>query len=398
METYLKFQEYLNSELEDIKSAGLYKNERIIISPQSVAIKLESGQEVLNFCANNYLGLSDNQELIEAANKAMKTHGYGMSSVRFICGTQDLHKQLEATIASFFGTEDTILYAACFDANGGVFEPLLNENDAIISDTLNHASIIDGVRLCKAVRYRYANANMEDLETQLQVSQEQRFRLIVTDGVFSMDGNVAPLDKIYELAQKYNAMVMVDESHSAGVVGKTGKGTTEQFNLRGKIEIITGTLGKAFGGAIGGFTTGKKEIIDMLRQRSRPYLFSNSLPPSVVGAGIYTFNYLKESNTLQNKLHENTDYFVDKMLKAGFDIKPTQSAICAVMLYDAKLSQEMAAKLLEEGIYVTGFYYPVVPKGQARIRIQISAAHEKAHLDKCIAAFVKIGKELGVLK
>jgi glycine C-acetyltransferase len=398
MEKYQKFQEYLVQELDSIRSAGLYKEERIIASPQSVSIKLESGQKVLNFCANNYLGLADNPELIAAADEAMKTRGYGMSSVRFICGTQDLHKQLEATISRFFGTEDTILYAACFDANGGVFEPLLGEEDAIISDSLNHASIIDGVRLCKAVRYRYANARMDDLEEQLKVAQKQRFRLIVTDGVFSMDGNVAPLDKIYALAQKYDAMVMVDESHSAGVVGVTGKGTTEQFNLRGKIEILTGTLGKAFGGAIGGFTTGKKEIIEMLRQRSRPYLFSNSLLPSVVGAAIYTFNHLDKNVELQNKLHENTAYFVDKMLKAGFDIKPTQSAICAVMLYDAKLSQDMAAKLLDEGIYVTGFYYPVVPKGQARIRLQISAAHEKAHLDKCVAAFVKVGKELGVLK
>ncbi|MCL1933579.1 MAG: glycine C-acetyltransferase [Candidatus Azobacteroides sp.] len=398
MEAYQKFREYLVSELDDIRSAGLYKEERIIVSPQSVKIRLKSGEEVLNFCANNYLGLSDHPGLIAAANRAMENRGYGMSSVRFICGTQDLHKQLEATIARFFGTEDTILYAACFDANGGVFEPLLNENDAIISDALNHASIIDGVRLCKAVRYRYANANIEDLELQLQAAQQQRFRLIVTDGVFSMDGNAAPLDRIYALAQKYDAMVMVDESHSAGVVGKTGRGTTEQFNLRGKIDILTGTLGKAFGGAIGGFTTGKKEIIALLRQRSRPYLFSNSLPPSVVNAGIYAFDYLEKSNTLQDKLHENTSYFVDKMQKAGFDIKPTQSAICAVMLYDAKLSQDMATQLLKEGIYVTGFYYPVVPKGQARIRVQLSAAHEKEHLDKCIKAFTKTGKELAVLK
>jgi glycine C-acetyltransferase len=397
MQTYQKFQEYLVNELNSIQSAGLYKEERIITSPQSVSIKLQSGQEVLNFCANNYLGLSDNKGLIEAAKAAMESHGYGMSSVRFICGTQDLHKQLEATIARFFGTEDTILYAACFDANGGVFEPLLGENDAIISDALNHASIIDGVRLCKAVRYRYANADMEDLEKQLQAAQAQRFRLIVTDGVFSMDGNVAPLDKIHELAVKYDAMVMVDESHSAGVVGKTGRGTTEQFNLRSRIEIITGTLGKAFGGAIGGFTTGKKEIIAMLRQRSRPYLFSNSLPPSVVGAGIYTFDTLENSNTLQDKLHENTVYFVEKMKQAGFDIKPTQSAICAVMLYDAKLSQDLASRLLDEGIYVTGFYYPVVPKGQARIRLQISAAHEKEQLDKCVQAFIKIGKELNII-
>ena len=397
MGNYSNFQKYLMDEIDTIKSAGLYKEERIIASPQSVNIRLQSGQEVLNFCANNYLGLSDHPGLIAAAEKAMRERGYGMSSVRFICGTQDLHKELEKTIADFFGTEDTILYAACFDANGGVFEPLLTEEDAIISDTLNHASIIDGVRLCKAVRYRYANANMEDLESQLQTAQAQRFRLIVTDGVFSMDGNVAPLGTIYELAQKYNAMVMVDESHSAGVVGQTGKGTTELFNLRGKIEILTGTLGKAFGGAIGGFTTGKKEIIEMLRQRSRPYLFSNSLPPSVVGSGIYTFRMLEQSNELQDRLHANTEYFVGKMLAAGFDIKPTQSAICAVMLYDAQLSQDMAARLLAENIYVIGFYYPVVPKGQARIRVQVSAAHTKADLDKCIEAFTKIGKELSVI-
>lgn len=321
-----------------------------------------------------------------------------MASVRFICGCSDLHKELEKRIAEFFGTEDTILYAACFDANGGVFEPLLTDQDAIISDALNHASIIDGVRLCKAVRYRYANADMADLEKQLQAAQAQRFRLIVTDGVFSMDGNVAPLDKIVELANKYDAMVMVDESHSAGVVGKTGRGVTEQYNLRGKVEILTGTLGKAFGGAIGGFTTGKKEIIDMLRQRSRPYLFSNSIPPMVAAAGCKMLEMMSETNELQDKLHANTAYFIEKMQKAGFDIKPTQSAICAVMLYDAKLSQEMAAKLQDEGIFVTGFYYPVVPKGQARIRVQISAAHETEHLDKCIAAFTKVGKELGVLK
>ena len=397
MEAYHHFKEYLVNELDAIRSAGLYKEERIIASPQSVKIRLESGDEVLNFCANNYLGLSDSPGLIAAANQAMENRGYGMSSVRFICGTQDLHKQLEATIARFFGMEDTILYASCFDANGGVFEPLLDENDAIISDTLNHASIIDGVRLCKAVRYRYANANMDDLKSQLQAAQQQRFRLIVTDGVFSMDGNVAPLDRIYELAQKYNALVMVDESHSAGVVGRTGRGTTEQFNLRGKVDIITGTLGKAFGGAIGGFTTGKKEIIDMLRQRSRPYLFSNSIPPSVAGAGIYAFEFLEKSNVLQDKLHENTGYFVEKMQASGFDIKPTQSAICAVMLYDAKLSQDMASQLLKEGIYVTGFSYPVVPKGQARIRVQLSAAHEREQLDKCINAFVKVGKELNIL-
>jgi glycine C-acetyltransferase len=398
MNMYSTFQKYLQNELAGIQSAGLYKNERIIVSPQGASIRLSTGQEALNFCANNYLGLSDNKELIEAAKQAMDSRGFGMSSVRFICGTQDLHKQLEAAIAGFFGTEDSILYAACFDANGGVFEPLLNDRDAIISDSLNHASIIDGVRLCKAVRYRYANADMEDLEKQLKLAQSQRFRLIVTDGVFSMDGNVAPMDKIYELAQKYDAMIMVDESHSAGVVGKTGRGTTELFDLRGKVEIITGTLGKSFGGAIGGFTTGKKEIIDMLRQRSRPYLFSNSIPPAITAAGIKMFEIMDRTNELQDKLHANTDYFVEKMKAAGFDIKPTQSSICAVMLYDAKLSQDMAAKLLDRGIYVTGFYYPVVPKDLARIRVQISAGHEKEHLDKCITAFTKTGKELGVIK
>ena len=395
---YNNFQAFLQNELQEIENAGLYKNERIITSPQRAAIKVNTGADVLNFCANNYLGLSDNKELIDAAKEALDTHGYGMSSVRFICGTQDLHKQWEAKIAEFFGTEDTILYAACFDANGGVFEPLFGEEDAIISDALNHASIIDGVRLCKAKRYRYANANMEELENCLKLAQAQRHRIIVTDGVFSMDGNVAPLDQIYALAEKYDAMVMVDESHSAGVVGRTGRGTTEEFDLRGKIEIITGTLGKAFGGAIGGFTTGKKEIIAMLRQRSRPYLFSNSIPPMVAAAGIRMFDMMARTNELQDKLHENTAYFVEKMKEAGFDIKPTQSAICAVMLYDAKLSQVMAQRMLEEGIYVVGFYYPVVPKDQARIRVQISAGHEREHLDKCIAAFTKIGKELGVIK
>lgn len=395
---YSSFQEHLTAQLKEIKEAGLYKNERIIVSPQGAEITLTTGQKVLNFCANNYLGLSSNKELVEAAKEALDTHGYGMSSVRFICGTGDLHKELEKKIAEFFGMEDTILYAACFDANGGVFEPLLTSDDAIISDSLNHASIIDGVRLCKAVRYRYENADMEDLEAQLQLAQEQRHRLIVTDGVFSMDGNVAPLDRIYELAEKYNAMVMVDESHSAGVVGRTGRGVTELYNLRGRLEIITGTLGKSFGGAIGGFTTGKREIIEMLRQRSRPYLFSNSIPPFVAAAGIRMFDMMAETNELQDKLHANTEYFVGKMLKAGFDIKPTQSAICAVMLYDAKLSQDMAAKLLDEGIYVTGFYYPVVPKGQARIRVQLSAGHEQAHLDKAIDAFTRVGKELGVIK
>jgi glycine C-acetyltransferase len=395
---YTHFQDFLRKELADIADAGLYKNERVIVSPQGAEIVVSGGQRVLNFCANNYLGLSNNKRLVEAAKKALDSHGYGMSSVRFICGTSDLHKQLEQKIAEFFGTEDTILYAACFDANGGVFEPLLGQEDAIISDSLNHASIIDGVRLCKAVRYRYQNADMADLETQLQLAQAQRFRLIVTDGVFSMDGNVAPLDQILVLAEKYSAMVMVDESHSAGVVGKTGRGVTELNNVRGKVEIITGTLGKAFGGAIGGFTTGKEEIIDLLRQRSRPYLFSNSIPPLVAAAGIEMVNMMAETNVLQDKLHANTAYFVAEMTKAGFDIKPTQSAICAVMLYDAKLSQQFAAKLLNEGIYVIGFYFPVVPKGQARIRVQLSAAHEKEHLDKALAAFKKIGKELGVLK
>ncbi len=395
---YQNFQKHLQSELESIKEGGLFKNERIIVSAQGAQIRLSNGQNVLNFCANNYLGLSADPALVKAAKEALDNHGYGMSSVRFICGTTDLHKELEKRIADFFGMEDTILYAACFDANGGVFEPLLGEEDAIISDSLNHASIIDGVRLCKAVRYRYANADMNDLETQLKTSQAQRFRLIVTDGVFSMDGNVPPMDKIMALAEKYNALVMVDESHSAGVVGKTGRGVTELFNIRGKVDIITGTLGKAFGGAIGGFTTGRKEIIELLRQRSRPYLFSNSIPPLVANAGIQMFKMMDETNTLQEKLHTNTEYFRERVSKAGFDIKPSQSAIVAIMLYDAKLSQDFAAKLLEEGIYVIGFYYPVVPKGQARIRVQISAGHEIEHLDKAIEAFIKVGKELGVIK
>jgi len=395
---YGKIKDYLKTELEAIESAGLYKKERIITSHQTAEITISTGESVLNFCANNYLGLSDNPRLIDAAKKAMDDRGYGMSSVRFICGTQDMHKELEAKIAEYFGTEDTILYAACFDANGGVFEPLLGQEDAIISDSLNHASIIDGVRLCKAQRYRYENANMADLEEQLKLAQAQRFRLIVTDGVFSMDGNVAPMDKICELAEKYDALVMVDECHSAGVVGKTGRGVTELYNVRGKVDIITGTLGKAFGGAIGGFTTGRKEIIDLLRQRSRPYLFSNSIPPAVVGASIEVFNMLKESDALHTKLMENRDYFKEKMMAAGFDIKPTQSAILAVMLYDAKLSQDFAARLLKEGIYVIGFYFPVVPKEQARIRVQVSAAHEKHHLDKAVAAFIKVGKEMGVIK
>ena len=394
---YNKFQEYLQKELAQIEADGLYKNERIIESPQGAEI-IVKGKKCLNFCANNYLGLADNPQLIEAAKKGLDARGFGMASVRFICGCQDLHKQLEAKISEFFGTEDTILYAACFDANGGVFEPLLGAEDAIISDALNHASIIDGVRLCKAQRFRYANADMADLETQLQAAKDCRFKLIVTDGVFSMDGNVCPLDKIYELAQKYDAMVMVDESHSAGVVGVTGRGVTERFNLKGQIEIITGTLGKAFGGAMGGFTTGKKEIIDMLRQRSRPYLFSNSMAPGLVAAGIRMFEMMSETNELQDKLHANTDYFIREMVAKGFDCKPSESAICAVMLYDAPLSQKFAARMQDEGIFVTGFYYPVVPKGQARIRVQISAAHEKEHLDKCINAFVKIGQELGVIK
>ena len=394
---YGKMQEHLQQTLKEIREAGLYKEERLIESPQAAAIEV-AGKEVLNFCANNYLGLSNHPRLIEGAKKMMDRRGYGMSSVRFICGTQDIHKELEAAISRFFKTEDTILYAACFDANGGVFEPLLTEEDAIISDALNHASIIDGVRLCKAKRYRYANADMEDLERQLQAAQEQRFRIVVTDGVFSMDGNVAPMDKICDLAEKYDALVMVDESHSAGVVGATGRGVSEFFNTYGRVDIYTGTLGKAFGGAMGGFTTGRKEIIDLLRQRSRPYLFSNSVAPGIVGAALEVFKMLDESNELHDRLVENVTYFRDKMMASGFDIKPTQSAICAVMLYDAPLSQRFAARLQEEGIYVTGFYYPVVPKGQARIRVQISAGHDRAQLDKCIAAFIKVGKELGVLK
>ncbi len=394
---YGKMKDHLSQTLAEIKEAGLYKNERLIESPQQAAIQV-AGKEVLNFCANNYLGLSNHPRLIEAAKKALDSRGFGMSSVRFICGTADIHKVLEAEISEYFKTEDTILYAACFDANGGVFEPLLTDEDAIISDALNHASIIDGVRLCKAKRYRYANANMEELEKCLQEAQAQRFRIIVTDGVFSMDGNVAPVDKICDLAEKYDALVMVDESHSAGVVGATGHGVSEFFNTYDRVDIYTGTLGKSFGGAMGGFTTGKKEIIDILRQRSRPYLFSNSLAPSLVGAGIEMFRMLKESNAIHDKLVENVNYFRDKMIAAGFDIKPTQSAICAVMLYDAKLSQDFAARLQDEGIYVTGFYYPVVPKGQARIRVQVSAGHEREHLDKCIAAFTKIGKEMNVLK
>ena len=394
---YGKIKEYLQRELADIKAAGLYKTERVIASPQRAEIEV-AGRSVLNFCANNYLGLSDDERLIEAAKRAMDERGFGMSSVRFICGCQDIHKELERAIADYFGTEDTILYAACFDANGGVFEPLFTEQDAIISDALNHASIIDGVRLSKAVRYRYANADMEALEDCLKRAQAQRFRVICTDGVFSMDGNAAPLDEICRLARQYDALVMVDECHSAGVLGATGRGITELYDLRGEVDILTGTLGKAFGGAVGGFTTGRREIIEMLRQRSRPYLFSNSLPPAVVGAGIELFKILGQSNELHDRLVANVEHFRAGMMAAGFDIKPTQSAICAVMLYDAKLSQDFAARLQEEGVFVTGFYYPVVPKGQARIRVQVSAGHTVEQLDRCIAAFVKVGRELNVLQ
>ncbi len=392
-----KFKDHLNREIESIKDSGLYKNERVITTPQGAEIKVQTGETVLNFCANNYLGLSSHPKVVSAAQEALGTHGYGMSSVRFICGTQDIHKELEGKIAQFFGMEDTILYAAAFDANGGVFEPLLTADDAIISDELNHASIIDGVRLCKAARYRYKHANMEELEEQLKAAQEQRFRLVVTDGVFSMDGDIAKLNEICDLADKYDAMVMVDDSHSAGFIGKTGRGTHEYHNVIDRVDIITGTLGKALGGAMGGYTTGKKEIVDMLRQRSRPYLFSNSLSPAIVGASIAVFNMLSESTKLRDKLMDSATYFKVKMQDAGFDLKPSDSAIVALMLYDAKLSQDFAAKLLDEGIYVIGFYYPVVAKGQARIRIQLSAAHEKEHLDKAIAAFIKVGKELGVI-
>lgn len=398
---YGSIKQHLQKGLQDTKEAGLYKNERIITSEQYAEITVDQNgknQSVLNFCANNYLGLSNNPRLIKAAKEAMDSRGFGLSSVRFICGTMDIHKQLEEAISKYFHTEDTILYAACFDANGGVFEPIMGAEDAIISDSLNHASIIDGVRLCKAKRYRYANGNMEELEQCLKEAQEQRFRIIVTDGVFSMDGNVAPMDKICALAEKYDALVMVDECHSAGVVGKTGRGVAEQYDVYGKIDIHTGTLGKAFGGAVGGFTTGRKEIIDLLRQRSRPYLFSNSLPPAVVGAGIELFKMLEESDDLHTKLVDNVEHFRTKMTALGFDIKPTQSAICAVMLYDAPLSQKFAARMQEEGIFVTGFYYPVVPKGEARIRVQLSAAHEVEHIDRCVAAFEKVGRELGVIK
>ena len=385
-------------EVEGIKEAGLFKGEAPFVSPQGARVKMEDGRELLCMCANNYLGLGDNPRLIEAAKRTYDEKGYGVASVRFICGTQDIHKKLEKKISGFLGTDDTILYSSCFDANGGLFETILTAEDAVISDELNHASIIDGVRLCKAKRYRYANADMKDLERCLQEAQAQRFRIVVTDGVFSMDGNVAPMDQICDLAEKYDALVMVDESHSAGVVGATGHGVSELYKTHGRVDIYTGTLGKAFGGALGGFTTGRKEIIDLLRQRSRPYLFSNSLAPSIIGASLEVFKMLKENNALHDKLVENVNYFRDKMTAAGFDIKPTQSAICAVMLYDAKLSQIYAARMQEESIYVTGFYYPVVPKDQARIRVQISAGHEKAHLDKCIAAFIKVGKELNVLK
>lgn len=395
---YGKIKEYLQEELQEIEKAGLYKRERIITSPQDAVIKLDSGAEVINFCANNYLGLSSHPKVIEAAHKTLDERGFGMSSVRFICGTQDIHKELEQKIADFLGTEDTILYAAAFDANGGVFEPLLSAEDAIISDSLNHASIIDGVRLCKAQRFRYENNNMEDLETQLKAASGARFKVIVTDGVFSMDGYVAQLDKICDLAEKYDAMVMVDECHATGFIGKTGRGSIELRDVMGRVDIITGTLGKALGGAMGGFTTGRKEIIEMLRQRSRPYLFSNSLAPNIVGASIAVFDLLSETTELRDKLEWNTQYFKEGVRKAGFDFKDGESAIVPIMLYDAALSQEFADRLLQEGIYVIGFFFPVVPKGQARIRVQLSAAHEKEHLDRAIAAFTKVGKELGVLK
>lgn len=390
-------QQRLQNEISEIKEAGLYKNERIITSPQAADITITGGKEVINFCANNYLGLSSHPKVIEASKKAIDSHGYGMSSVRFICGTQDIHKELEKKIADFLGTEDTILYAAAFDANGGVFEPLFNEEDAIISDTLNHASIIDGVRLCKAQRYRYEHNNMDDLEIKLKETQNLRSRIIVTDGAFSMDGTIAQLDKIVTLAEKYNALIMIDECHASGFLGKTGRGTHEYRNVMGKIDIITGTLGKALGGASGGFTSGRKEIIEILRQRSRPYLFSNTLAPSIAGASIAVFDLLSETTELRDKLESNTKYFRTKITEAGFDIKPGEHPIVPIMLYDAVLSQNMAAKLLDEGIYVIGFYYPVVAKGQARIRVQISAAHEKHHLDKAISAFTKVGKELGVI-
>ncbi|MBD3582116.1 glycine C-acetyltransferase [Flavobacterium selenitireducens] len=396
---YGKIKEHLQNELRTIEENGLFKKERVITSPQGAEITISTGESVLNFCANNYLGLSSHPEVIQAAKDALDSHGFGMSSVRFICGTQDIHKTLEAAIADFYGTEDTILYAAAFDANGGVFEPLLNEQDAIISDSLNHASIIDGVRLCKAMRYRYENSDMADLEQQLIKATEAgaRFKLIVTDGVFSMDGVVAPLDKICDLADKYDAMVMIDECHAAGFIGETGKGTPEAKGVMGRVDIITGTLGKALGGAMGGYTTGKKEIIELLRQRSRPYLFSNSLAPSIVGASIKVFELLKKDTKLRDKLEWNTNYFKAGMKAAGFDIVEGDSAIVPVMLYDAKLSQNMAEELLKKGIYVIGFFFPVVPKDKARIRVQLSAAHEKEHLDRAIAAFTEVGKMLNVI-
>lgn len=387
----------LQEEIKEIKEAGLYKEERIIITPQAADIKTQNGGEVLNFCANNYLGLSSHPEVIEAAKNAIDERGYGLSSVRFICGTQDIHKELEAKIAEFLGMEDSILYAAAFDANGGVFEPILGKEDAIISDALNHASIIDGIRLCKAARFRYQHNDMADLEEQLKASQDARRRLIVTDGSFSMDGTIAQLDKICDLADQYNAMVMVDECHSTGFLGKTGRGVHEYHNVMGRVDIITGTLGKALGGASGGFTAARKEIVDMLRQRSRPYLFSNTVAPSIVGASIKVLDLLTESTALRDKLEENTHYFREKMTAAGFDIIPGEHPIVPIMLYDAVLSQKMAEQLLEEGIYVIGFYYPVVPKGKARIRVQLSAGHEREHLDKAIAAFTKVGKNLGVI-
>lgn len=396
---YGKIKEHLEKEIEEIKDAGLYKRERIITSPQDAVIKISTGEEVINFCANNYLGLSSHPEVIQAAKDTLDSHGFGMSSVRFICGTQDIHKELEQKISDFYGTEDTILYAACFDANGGIFEPLLTKDDAIISDSLNHASIIDGVRLCKAARYRYQNGDMQDLENQLKeaIDKGARYKLIVTDGVFSMDGLVAPLDKICDLADKYDAMVMIDECHATGFIGDQGIGTLEEKGVLGRIDIITGTLGKALGGAMGGYTTAKKEIIEILRQRSRPYLFSNSLAPAIVGASIKVFDMLKTDDTLRKTLKENTAYFKKEIKDAGFEIIDGESAIVPVMLHDAKLSQDMADKLLEEGIYVIGFFYPVVPKGKARIRVQLSAAHNKEHLDKAINAFKKVGKELGVI-
>lgn len=396
---YGKIKQYLTDELETIKESGLFKKERIITTPQDAVIKISTGEEVINFCANNYLGLSSHPEVVKAAKDALDSHGFGMSSVRFICGTQDIHKTLEKTIADFYGTEDTILYAAAFDANGGVFEPLLGAEDAIISDALNHASIIDGVRLCKAMRYRYANNDMADLETQLQQANKDgaRFKIIVTDGVFSMDGVLAPLDKICDLADKYDALVMIDECHAAGFIGETGRGTLEEKGVMGRIDIITGTLGKALGGAMGGYTTGKKEIIEMLRQRSRPYLFSNSLAPAIVGASIKVFEMLKTDTSLRDQLEKNTIYFKKGMKNAGFDIIEGDSAIVPVMLYDAKLSQQMADLLLEKGIYVIGFFFPVVPKNKARIRVQISAAHKKEHLDKAISAFIEVGKKLKIV-